>query len=65
MLDALFTFLSDVIAFYLGRFYLQVLTLGRYKIDIQSRHAPMVSLFGAIVTFAVILGFFAWFNVGE
>jgi len=25
----------------------------------------MVSLCGAIVTFAVILGFFAWFNVGE
>lgn len=64
MLDAIFTFLSEVVAFYLGRFYLQVMTLGRYKADIQGRHAPMVSLFGGIVTFAIVLGCFAWLNAG-
>ena len=61
MLDAVFYFLFEVIAFHLGKFYLAVLTLGRYKPKIDDRSEPLVSLFGAIVTIALVVGI-AWTN---
>ncbi|MDA8259561.1 MAG: hypothetical protein M0Z99_28645 [Betaproteobacteria bacterium] len=64
MLDALFSFLVDVVAFYLGRFYLLILTLGRYKADIGGRNSMMVSLFGGVVTLLLFIGFFSWINKG-
>jgi hypothetical protein len=44
MLDAVFAFLSEVIAFHLGWFYLSGLTLGRFKPRVGDRSQPLVSL---------------------
>lgn len=56
MLDAAFNFFVDVIAFHLGRFYLLVLTLGRFKPSIGDRSQPLVSLLGVLVTVVLIVG---------
>jgi len=56
MLDVIFSFLSEVVAFHLGRLYLRVLTLGRFNPVISDRSQPLVSLFGGIVTFAFVIG---------
>ena len=55
MLDAIFYFLSEVIAFHLGRFYLGLLTLGRYKPKFGDTSQSLVSLFGGLVTFALVI----------
>ena len=62
MLDAVFAFLSEVIAFHLGRLYLSGLTLGRFKPRIGDRSQPLVSLFGALTTLALIVGIAIWVN---
>jgi hypothetical protein len=62
MLDAVFVFLSEVVAFHLGRFYLSGLTLGRFKPSIGDRSQPLVSLFGALTTLALIVGIAIWVN---
>ncbi|MBZ0069716.1 MAG: hypothetical protein K8F26_12985 [Thiobacillus sp.] len=64
MLDAVFNFLIDVVAFYLGRFYLLILTLGKYKAEMGDRNSLLVSLFGGVVTFAWAVGLFSWLNSG-
>jgi hypothetical protein len=56
MIDAVFDFLFEVIAFQLGRFYLWGLTLGRFKPSIGDRSQPLVSLFGGLTTLAFIVG---------
>jgi hypothetical protein len=63
MMDAVFTFLIDVAAFYSGRFYLQILTLGKYKAEIGGRNSLLVSLFGGLVTLALIVGLFSWLSL--
>ena len=59
MLDELiqttFCFLSEVIAFRLGRFYLRILTLGRFKPELNDTSQPLVSFFGALITLAIII----------
>lgn len=60
MLEAAFSFLSEVVAFHLGRAYLWVLTLGRYRPHIDDRSQPLVSLFGFLVTFAAAIGAVMW-----
>lgn len=62
MMDAVFAFLIDVAVFYLGRFYLQILSLGKYKAEIGGRHSLLVSLFGGLVTLALLVGAFSWLN---
>lgn len=62
MLDAVFTFLFEVIAFHLGRLYLRVLTLGRFTPSIGDRSQPLVSLFGGLVTLALIVGLVTWLH---
>ncbi len=56
MPDAIFYLLSEVIAFHLGRFCLGVLTLGRYKPKIGDTSQPLVSLFGGLVGFVLVIG---------
>lgn len=60
MLEAAFTFLAEFVAFHLGRAYLWVLTLGRYRPHIDDRSQPLVSLFGAIVTLVAAIGAGMW-----
>lgn len=62
MLDAVFVFFSEGIAFHLGRFYLLGLTLGRFKPSIGDRGQPLVSLFGVLTTLALIVGTAIWVN---
>lgn len=62
MLDAVFNFLFEVIAFHLGRFYLLALTLGRFNPSIGDRSQPLVSLLGGLVTLALIIGIAIWIN---
>ena len=62
MMDAVFTFLIDVVSFYIGRFYLLILTLGKHKAEIGDRNSVLVSLFGGIVTLALVVGLFSWLN---
>ena len=62
MLDAAFAFLSEVVAFHLGRFYLLALTLGRFKPRMGDRSQPLVSLFGALTTLALIVGMGIWMH---
>jgi hypothetical protein len=62
MLDAVFAFLSEVIAFRLGRLYLSGLTLGRFNPRAGDRSQPLVSLFGALTTLALIVGIAIWVN---
>lgn len=62
MLDAVFAFLFEVIAFHLGRFYLSGLTLGRFNPKIGDRSQPLVSLFGALTTLALIGALAIWVN---
>lgn len=60
MLEAALSFLSEVVAFHLGRTYLWALTLGRYQPRLDDRSAPLVSLFGAIVTLVAAIGAVMW-----
>ena len=62
MLDAIFYFLSEIVAFHLGRFYLAIITFGRCKPKIGDTSQPLVSLFGGILTIVLIVGVFAWIN---
>lgn len=62
MLNAFFDFLSEFVAFHLGRFYLAIITFGRYKPKIDDTSQPLVSLFGGTVTIILIVGIFAWAN---
>lgn len=62
MLEAVFDFLFEVIAFHLGRFYLSVLTLGRFNPSIDDRSQPLVSLFGGLVTLALLISIAIWIN---
>jgi hypothetical protein len=55
MLDAVFNFLFEVIAFHLGQFYLRVLTFGRFSPSIHARSQPLVSLFGALFTLVLLI----------
>jgi hypothetical protein len=64
MMDAVFSFLIDVVAFYLGRLYLLILTLGKYKAEIGDRNSLLVSLFGGVVTVAWVVGLLSWLNSG-
>jgi hypothetical protein len=56
MLEAVFYLVSEVITFHFGRLCLGVLTLGRYKPKIGDTSQGMVSLFGALVAIALVLG---------
>jgi hypothetical protein len=60
MLEAAFTFLAEVVAFHLGRAYLWVLTLGRYRPRMDGRSQPLVSLFGGLVTLVATIGAVMW-----
>lgn len=62
MLNAFFDFLSEVVSVHLGRFYLAIITFGRYKPKIDDASQPLVSLFGGTVTIILIVGIFAWAN---
>ncbi len=62
MLEVVFYFLSEVVAFHLGRFYIAIITFGRCKPKIDDTSQPLVSLFGATLTIVLIVGFFAWIN---
>lgn len=62
MIDALVHFLFEVVVFYLGRLYLSILTLGRYRPKLDDRNQPMVSLFGGIITLAIFIGIGVWLN---
>lgn len=56
MLDAIFYLLSEVIFFHLGRFSLGVFTLGRYKPKLGDTSQPLVSLFGGLIAFVLVIG---------
>jgi hypothetical protein len=60
VLEAIFSFLIEVIAFQLGRLYLRILTFGRVNPDLNSRNQLLVSLFGGVTTFAIIVGIGIW-----
>lgn len=62
MLGAVFNVLFEVIAFHLGRFYLLTLTLRRFDARIGDRSQPLVSLFGGLVTLALLIGIAIWTN---
>jgi hypothetical protein len=62
MLDAMFSFIFEVIAFHLGRFYLLALTFGRFNPCMGDRSQPLVSLFGGLVTLALLVGLAIWVN---
>jgi hypothetical protein len=62
MLDSVFDFLSEVVAFHLGRFYLLILTFGRYKPKIGDTSQPLVSLFGGVLTIVLLVAVIAWIN---
>jgi hypothetical protein len=62
MPEAAFAFISEVIAFQLGRFYLWALTLGRFKPGIGDRSQPLVSLFGGLATLVLIAGIASWWR---
>lgn len=64
MLENIADFVLDVVAFQLGRFYLFVLSLGQVKVDAETRHQPFVSLVGAVLTLAMIVGLGIWLNNG-
>ena len=65
MLDAIFSFLSEVVAFHLGKLYLAIITFGRYKPKIGDTSQPLVSLFGGLLTIILIVGVFAWINYSQ
>lgn len=60
MLEAVLTFLAEFVGFHLGRAYLWVLTLGRYRPHMDDRSALLVSLFGATVTLVAAIGVIMW-----
>lgn len=60
MLEAVFNFLAEFVAFHLGRAYLWVLTLGRYWPSIDDRSQPLVSLFGGLITLVAVIGTIMW-----
>lgn len=62
MLDVVFDFLSEVVAFHLGRFYIAIITFGRCKPKIGDTSQSLVSLFGGTLTIVFIVGIFAWIN---
>lgn len=62
MLDAIFDFLSEVVAFHLGRLYIAIITFGRFKPKIGDTSQSLVSLFGGALTIVLIVGIFTWIN---
>ena len=62
MLEIVFDFLTEVVFFHLGKLYLAVVTLGRYKPKINDTSQPLVTLFGAIVTIGLLVGIVAWIS---
>jgi hypothetical protein len=60
MLETILSFLWEVVAFYLGKFYVGVFTLGRWKPQINDRNQPLVSLLGTLITLLIAIGTIAW-----
>lgn len=56
MLDAVVEFLLELVCFRLGKFYLRVLTLGRYRFDPDKSNPVMVSAFGGFATLCLLVG---------
>jgi hypothetical protein len=62
MLDAIAQFISEVVAFHLGRFYIFIFTLGQVKVNTNSPSQPLISLFGGMLTLAIIVSVGIWLN---
>lgn len=63
MIDLLVDFLGNILFFFLGRFFLRLLTLGRYDPSRENCKSPLlVSLFGFFVTFILVIGTVLWFK---
>ncbi|MDD5329255.1 MAG: hypothetical protein PHX38_04565 [Sulfuricella sp.] len=56
VIEFIFSFLGEVVFFQLGRFYLRLLTLGRYNSTLETcKNSGLVSLFGFAMTFTLVL----------
>lgn len=63
MIDLIVDFLGNVLFFFLGRFYLRLLTFGRYNPSRDDCKNPLlVSLFGFLITFILVIGTVLWFK---
>jgi hypothetical protein len=63
MLDVVFQLVSEVVLFHVGRAVIYAFSLGRVNPTLDSRWQPLVSLLGAFVVLAAIIGVGVWFHM--
>lgn len=62
MIDLIFNFLAEIVFFQIGRLILRVVSFGRLEPTLDSRHQPLVSLLGGVVSFCTVVGIGFWLH---